>query len=123
LKCDLPGCEVFNVSDRAALSIVELAQMIAAAASAPRPRGVPAPLARVGAVAGDVAGWILERPALLNSRRLKAMLETSVFPADKLIAHGFVHAQETEDGIAELVSWLTDSTKADGRDARMRTRS
>jgi nucleoside-diphosphate-sugar epimerase len=117
------GCDVYNVSDPAAHSIGELATMIASAGGAPRPRGLPAPLARVGAVAGDVAGMILRRPALLNSKRLKAMLETTVFPPDKLVAHGFVHSQQTEEGIAELVAWLTGAPKAAEGDRPSRTPS
>ena len=69
------------------------------------------PLARLGALGGDIAGLILRRPALLNSRRLAAMLETTVFPPGKLIARGFVHPQETETGIKELVTWLTEAPK------------
>jgi UDP-glucose 4-epimerase len=123
LQAGVAGCDVYNVSDPAAHSIGELATMIASAGDAPRPRGLPAPLARVGAVAGDVAGIILRRPALLNSKRLKAMLETTVFPPDKLVAHGFVHAQQTEAGIAELVAWLTGAPKAAEGDRPSRTPS
>jgi nucleoside-diphosphate-sugar epimerase len=123
LQAGAAGCDIYNVSDPAAHSIGELATMIATAGGAPRPRGLPAPLARVGAVAGDVAGMILRRPALLNSRRLAAMLETTVFPPDKLVARGFVHPQKTETGIAELVAWLTDSAKAGDRAAFAGTRS
>jgi UDP-glucose 4-epimerase len=108
------GCDVYNVSDPIACSIGELATMIATAGGAPRPRGLPVLLARLGAIAGDVAGLILQRPAVLNSRRLAAMLETTVFPADKLVARGFVHPQETEKGIAELVTWLTEAMKGSG---------
>ncbi|MFM8495234.1 MAG: NAD-dependent epimerase/dehydratase family protein [Planctomycetia bacterium] len=110
LKNCTPGCDVFNVSDRTARSIAELANLIATAARAPRPRGIPIMIARLGAVAGDVAESILRRPAILDSRRLAAMLETTVFPPDKLLARGFVHPQETENGIAELVAWLTESS-------------
>lgn len=105
------GCPVYNVSDRVAHSIGELATMIAIAGRAPRPRGVPATVARLGAIAGDIAGLILRRPALLNSRRLAAMQETTMFPPCKLVARGFVHPQDTEKGIAELVAWLTEASK------------
>jgi UDP-glucose 4-epimerase len=123
LQAGAAGYDIYNVSDPAAHSIGELATMIASAGGAPRPRGLPAPLARVGAVAGDVAGMILRRPALLNSKRLKAMLETTVFPPDKLVAHGFVHSQQTEEGIAELVAWLTGAPKAAEGDRPSRTPS
>jgi nucleoside-diphosphate-sugar epimerase len=123
LQAGTAGYDIYNVSDPAAHSIGELATMIASAGGAPRPRGLPAPLARVGAVAGDVAGMILRRPALLNSKRLKAMLETTVFPPDKLVAHGFVHSQQTEEGIAELVAWLTGAPKAAEGDRPSRTPS
>ena len=105
------GCDVYNVSDRAAHSIGELAAMIATAGGAPRPRGVPVPLARLGAFAGDLAGLVFRRPAVLNSRRLAAMLETTVFPADKLVSRGFVHPEGTDEGIKDLVAWLTDASK------------
>ena len=70
------------------------------------------PFARLVAFAGDVAEWILRKPALLSSRRLAAMLETTIFPPAKLVAYGFVHAQETEEGIAELVAWLDEASIA-----------
>jgi nucleoside-diphosphate-sugar epimerase len=111
LENSASGCDVYNVSDRAAHSIGELAAMIATAGGAPRPRGVPVPLARLGALAGDLAGLVFRRPAVLNSRRLAAMLETTVFPADNLVARGFVHLEETEEGIKDLVAWLTDVSK------------
>lgn len=102
-----PGCEIFNVSDQVTRTVRELADLIASVAGAPRPRGVPLPVARLGASIGDIARRVLGRPVLLDSRRLRAMLETTVFPADKLGTRGFVHPQETEAGIAELVAWLT----------------
>lgn len=114
LHNNFDGCEVFNVSDSTAYTIAELAGMIATASGASRPRGVALPLARFGAFAGDFARLILRRPALLNSRRLAAMLDTTVFPPDKLVARGFVHPQDTEKGIAELVTWLTETSKASG---------
>ncbi len=112
LHSSLPGCEVFNVSDRTSHSIGELANIIATMANAPRPRGMPVALARVGAVVGDVAEMILARPIVLNSKRLQAMLQTTVFPPDKLMSHGFVHVQETTEGIAELVAWLKGQLQA-----------
>lgn len=121
LRRSLLGCDVYNVSDRDTHSISEFATIIATAGGAPRPRGVPMLLARFGALAGDLAGWILQRSVLLNSRRLAATLEQTVFPSDKLVSHGFVHPQDTEQGIAELVAWLTEASQGSEIAASSRT--
>jgi nucleoside-diphosphate-sugar epimerase len=72
LQNSAAGCDVYNVSDRAAHSTGELATMIAPTGGAPRPRGVPMPLARLSALAGNLAGLVFGCPATLNSKRLAA---------------------------------------------------
>lgn len=110
LRTDTAGCEVFNVVDPTTISVGELATLIASAAGAPRPRGLPKSVASLAAWAGDLYSFILRRPAPINSQRLRAVLETTDFPAEKLMEHGFVHPQTTKDGITELVTWLCDSS-------------
>jgi nucleoside-diphosphate-sugar epimerase len=106
LQTAKPGLDIFNVADPQALPIRDLAKMIAKSAGVSPPQGIPIPLARVTALAGDVAEYFLRRPVVFDSRRFAALMEQSVFSVDKLRGAGFVHPQTTEDGIHELVDWL-----------------
>jgi UDP-glucose 4-epimerase len=98
-----PGVEVFNVSDREAPSLAELADMIATLAGSPPPRRVPGVLARMLAPVGDLVAFVTGRDFPLTTARLRAMEETSVFPCDKLVAAGFRHPQTTREGLAEML--------------------
>lgn len=100
------GCEIFNVSDRVTLSVVEFASLVAAQAAAPAPRGLPLPVAMVAATLGDAWNALTGREAALTSPRLRALIADSVFPSDKLVASGFSHPQEPRDGVGEWVRGL-----------------
>lgn len=100
------GCTVFNVSDVGSISLKELARLISAAARAPQPRHVPWLIAACAAKLGDAVEPITRREFPLNSRKLTTLTTDSVFPADKLLAAGFVPPQKTADGIQEMVQWL-----------------
>jgi len=102
----LPGCDVYNVSDRETGTLAELAAMIAALSAAPAPRKVPELPARLLAPLGDLISMVTRRDFPLTTARLAAIRETSVFPSDKLVAAGFQHPQSTREGLAEMLAWL-----------------
>lgn len=101
-----PGCDVFNVADPGAFSFADLAGFIAEACDALAPRRVPrfaaACLARLGGAFEAVTG----RGFVLDSRRLRTLTEDAIFPAVKLIQTGFVTAEATRDGIAEMAKFV-----------------
>jgi nucleoside-diphosphate-sugar epimerase len=103
-----PGCDGYNVSDPAILSLAEIAGLISRLAGAPPPRAIPAALATVIARVGDavetLTGWLPP----LTTPRLRAIREMTVFPCGKLVAAGFSHPQTTEQGLAEMVESLRD---------------
>jgi len=105
-----PGCMVFNVSDVGSISLKDLAGLISAAARAPQPRHVPWLIGACAAKLGDAGELIARREFPLNSRKLTTLTTDSVFPADKLLAAGFVPPQTTADGIQEMVQWLVGRT-------------
>ena len=102
----VPGCDVYNVSDRETCTLAELAAMIAALSAAPAPRKVPELPARLLAPLGDLISMVTRRDFPLTTARLAAIRETSVFPSDKLVAAGFQHPQSTREGLAEMLTWL-----------------
>jgi UDP-glucose 4-epimerase len=104
------GCTVFNVSDVGTVSLKELACLISTAARAPQPRHVPWLIGACVAKLGDAVELISRREFPLNSRKLTTLTTDSVFPADKLLAAGFVPPQTTADGIREMVQWLVGLT-------------
>lgn len=109
LRC---GCEIFNVSDRVTPSVAEFASLVAEEAAAPVPRGLPLPVAKVAATLGDAWTALTGREAVLTSSRLRALVADSVFPADKLVATGFLHPQETRTGVGEWVRSLRAGEEA-----------
>jgi UDP-glucose 4-epimerase len=104
-----PGCHVFNVSDADALTLADLAAMIADLGHAPPPRRIPAWLAAAVAPVGDAIEALAGRDFPLTSARLRAIRETTIFPCDKLLAAGFRHPQTTREGLAEMVAWARSS--------------
>ena len=74
-----------------------------------RPRGIPKGLASPLAIVGDMATAVTGRGFPLTTQRLKALLEASVFPCDKLVAAGFRHPQTTREGPLEMLAWMGDS--------------
>lgn len=97
------GCTVWNVSDRDAPTLAELATLIAELAHAPPPKSLPHIVAAVAAPVGDLVTAITGRDFPLTSARLRAMEETSLFPSDALVAAGFQHPQTTREGLAEMI--------------------
>ena len=106
------GCETFNVSDRETFSLEELAGIIARLASAPAPRRVPEVLARLCAPVGDLFCSLTGRDFPLTSARLRALVEVSVFPCDKLLAAGYVHPCSTSDALLEMLHWMRSADHA-----------
>jgi nucleoside-diphosphate-sugar epimerase len=109
LERDQPGCEVFNVSDSETLTVRELADMIAEIGNWPRPRGVPAMVANVMAPCGDIFERLTGRAFPLTTARLRALVEETVFPCDKLVAAGFRHPADVRTGLEEMISWAMSS--------------
>ena len=103
----VPGCELFNVSDRETYSLVQLGEMIASLAHAPKPRRIPRPLARVVARVGDLVTAVTGKGFPLTTDRMNQVLAASVYPSDKLVAAGFRHPQTTRQGLAEMLESLT----------------
>ena len=102
------GCDVYNVSDPNTTTMAELAGLISRLANAPPPRAIPAAVATLIAGAGDIVEALTGREFPLNTPRLRAIRETTVFPCGKLVAAGFSHPQTTEQGLAEMVESLRD---------------
>lgn len=69
--------------------------------------GVPMTLTRAAALAGDVAGHVTGRPALIDSRRYAELAaEGFVCRVDRLREHlGIVPAIELQDGMNETADW------------------
>lgn len=101
-----PGCGVFNVSDKEIPTMEELAATIAELSGAPRPRRIPRALAVAVAPFGDLWTGLTGREFPLSSQRMRVMLETSVYPCDRLVAAGFRHPQTLRDGLTEMIDWL-----------------
>jgi UDP-glucose 4-epimerase len=99
------SCEVYNVADAEIVSVRELAGLIAEIAARKPPKAIPASIASVGALAGDLFERISGRPFPLTTPRLHALREETVFPCDKLIAAGFRHPLTLRQGLAEMVAW------------------
>ncbi len=97
------GCAVWNVSDRDAPTLAELAALIAELAQAPQPKSIPRVVALLVAPIGDLVTAITGRDFPLTSARLRAMQETSLFPSDAIIAAGFRHPLTTRGGLAEMI--------------------
>lgn len=111
------GCEVFNVSDRETFSLGQLADMISDLAGAPSPRRIPRAVAGGLAVLGDLIMTVTDREFPLTSQRLRAMLETSVFPCTKLQTAGFQHPQTTRQGLAEMLAGMPGEPRCADRGA------
>ena len=101
-----PGCEVFNVADPAPVHLSDVARQIAEVGTAPEPRGLPWPVAMAIARLGDVLQAITGRPFPLDSRRLKTLTQDAMFSVEKLMRTGFVPAESTWEGIAEMTRWV-----------------
>lgn len=99
------SCEVYNVADAEIVAVRELAGLIAEIAKCKPPKAIAAPIASVGALAGDLFERISGRPFPLTTPRLRALQEETVFPCDKLIAAGFQHPLSLREGLAEMVAW------------------
>jgi nucleoside-diphosphate-sugar epimerase len=73
---------------------------------------LPLPVARGIARFGDAFLRVTGKNFPLTSSRLEALLETTHFSCEKLLATGFRHPQSTEEGIGEMVAWYKSrSTK------------
>lgn len=115
------GCPVFNISDRETYALGDLARMIAELAGSPPPRRISQGLARLIALFGDLATAVTRREFPLTSPRLRAILEPSEYPCDRLMAAGFVHPQSTRAGLEEMVAWMAAGEPSDQLDAGLRT--
>jgi len=101
-----PGCAIYNVADREALSIAELAAIVAGLTGAPPPRSAPAWAATLAAPLADLVAALSSRDLPLSSARLRAATNPGFFPCDRLVATGFEHPLSTQDGLALLVDTL-----------------
>jgi len=101
-----PGCEVFNVADPAPVLLSDVARQIAQVGAAPEPRRLPWQVAMAIARLGDAFQAITGRPFPLDSRRLTTLTQDAMFSVDKLMHTGFIPAESTWDGIAEMVRWV-----------------
>ena len=88
------SCEIFNLVDRESYSVAELDARIRGALGrrghSPR---MPPPFAQALARLGDWLNQPTGRNFPLTTARLRALLETSHFSCDKLMATGFVHPE------------------------------
>lgn len=109
-----PGVTVFNVADREAHSVRELAVAVARLTGAPPPRSVPLALARMAAPLADACGAMLGRDLPLSSARLRAATAPGYFPCDRLLASGFVHPQSTEAGLEAMIRGLGIASRSGG---------
>jgi nucleoside-diphosphate-sugar epimerase len=115
LSREQKGARIFNLVDRESFPVRRIAGMIADQLGRKRkPPTLPLPLVRWAARTGDVVGRLTGRNLPLNSPRLRALLETTHFSAEKLKAAGFIHPQSTEEGLAEMIAWYR---RAAGRSA------
>jgi nucleoside-diphosphate-sugar epimerase len=106
------GCEVYHLVDRSSHSVREIAGIIARLLGrSASPRTLPLPVLRLAASVGDLFARAGIEVLPISSSRLKALIETTHFSADKLRASGFVHPQTTEEGLAELVQWYRASCR------------
>lgn len=106
------GISIFNVADRIAPSLRELAEMIADATDSPRPRSIPVIAAWIAAKAGDLLNGCFTRDFPLTSRRFNTLTTDSIVSSAKLTATGFELPQTTAEGIAEMAVWIARSSRS-----------
>lgn len=100
------GCQTYYVTDRRNYSVRELAGVLAELLGVHHsPRTLPLSLLRVLASGGDTLTRLTGLRAPIDSHRLSALIETTWFSCDKLVATGFRHPQTTREGLAEMVEW------------------
>ena len=109
-----PGFDVFNVTDRDTLTLMQLANLISAAGNGQRVRRIPYWLAACASVAGDCVERMTGKSMPLDSRRLRVLTERSGFSPRKLLQSGFVHPESTAEGLERLVNWLTGAASEPG---------
>lgn len=107
LAAPVEGCPDYEVSDPGVTSVAGLASTIATIAGAHPPRSIPSSLARMAAPIADLVGLLRRRPVPLSTGWLAGLDVPSAFPADRLVAAGFVHPQSTREGLAEMLTWMT----------------
>jgi nucleoside-diphosphate-sugar epimerase len=101
-----PGLQYYNLADAQSFSVCQLAETLShLMGKPPRFHSLPTPVARAIALVGDFIVGVLHRNFPLTSNRLNALIETTHFSAQKLVATGFKHPQTTEEGLAEMVAW------------------
>jgi nucleoside-diphosphate-sugar epimerase len=104
-------CETFNLADAERVSVRQLDGLLRGLLGMPgNSPSLPRPLARLAAWAGDLVFRGTGRTFPVNSSRYAALLETSLFPADKLVATGFRHPLTILDGLRELVEAAVTKT-------------
>jgi GlcNAc-P-P-Und epimerase len=102
----VPGTEVFYLTDKDSHSVEQLALMIQELLNIRKPvRSIPAPLAKLAAVFGDVCLRCFGKNLPLTTSRLKALLESTHFSSEKLRSTGFVYPQTTREGFEEMIDW------------------
>jgi nucleoside-diphosphate-sugar epimerase len=116
------GLRIFNCSDPTTLSVAALAELIAEASAAPKPKGIPESLAKLGAIIGDIFEWAVGVTPSITTARLRAITTDTAFPPHALLASGFEHVQTTQDGIDELVNWMRREGRLSGRESGQQTR-
>jgi nucleoside-diphosphate-sugar epimerase len=119
LRNSKPGLHTYNLVDRESFSVRKIASMVAAELGSSSPiRSIPPTMAWLAAELGEVCRQVLGANPPLTRARLEAMLESTHFSADKLMAAGFVHPQDTKEGLREMVAWYLsskgDSSKCTG---------
>ncbi len=111
-----PGSHIYNLVDARRYSVRELAELIARELSVPPPstslpENVIRPLARVA----DRLSRLFRLSLPISSARVEALCEHADFSPAKLQSTGFVHAETTEAGLANVIHWY----QGQGRSARL----
>ncbi len=96
-----PGLALYNVVDRESYTVRDLADMMSRALGKKRgPRSLPVLIAYIAALVCEGFKRVTGRSLPLTKSRLRALLETSHFSAQK-----FIHPQSTEQGLEEMITW------------------
>ena len=96
--------DVFNVADTETITVRQLdGRLRRALGRSGNSPTLPLSVARLAAGAGEVFHRLAGRELPLNRSRLAALLETTWFPPDKLLATGFKPVRTLDEGLTELV--------------------
>jgi nucleoside-diphosphate-sugar epimerase len=98
--------DLFYVTDHQSYSVAEIARMIQKGLGKKGAiMSLPVPVAKAGALAGDIITKMTGKGFPLTSNRLRALLETTHFSSKKLEEAGFKHPETTEQGLKWMMEW------------------